>query len=69
MKTPSIHFGPFNAISLDAEQRRQRLDYAYSCVRLQMALIGAACFGAGLVATLFVVQLARYDRAIALCGV
>lgn len=65
---PDPGFGPFTGDALQAELNREKAAIAFRCVRAQFGVIAVAVLSCGLAASLFWGQIAKYERALALCA-
>ncbi len=65
---PDPGFGPFTGEGLQRELNRELAAIAFRSVRAQIGVIAVAVLAWGLALSLFWSQLAKYERALALCA-
>lgn len=65
---PDPGSGPFTGEALQAELNREKAAIAFRCVRAQIGVIAVAILSCGLAASMFLGQIAKYERALALCA-
>lgn len=65
---PDPGFGPFTGEGLQRELNRELAAIAFRSVRTQIGVIAVAILTWGLALSLFWSQLAKYERALALCA-
>lgn len=65
---PDPGFGPFTCEALQREINRKLAAIAFRSLRAQIGVIAVAILTWGLALSLFWGQLAKYDRALALCA-
>lgn len=65
---PDPGFGPFTGEALQREINRELAAIAFRSARAQIGVLAVAVLSCGLAASLFWGQLAKYERALALCA-
>lgn len=65
---PDPGFGPFTGEALQREINRELVAIAFRSARAQIGVLAVAVLSCGLAASLFWGQLAKYERALALCA-
>lgn len=65
---PDPGFGPFTGEALQREINRKQAAIAFRCARAQIGVIAVAILTWGLALSMLWGQLAKYERALALCA-
>lgn len=65
---PPVSFGPFDAAAIEAEHARAAAGAAFASIRCQATILLTAILSLALAGSLFWVQLARLNAALAACA-
>ena len=67
-KSEPLSFGPFPSAALLEEQHRRDAGQLFSCLAAQAAILLASIISVALAGGIALVQLARYEAALAACA-